>query len=222
MKKFLPALLVGIMLGYAATASAVIMLNLNGPINGNTFGPQSTSNPCIIAATQCQQPAGFGFNNFVSSGAIADYNMSSTNITGALGDGVIGSPYTVAQIMALVGSTFNVAIDVNTTSANSEVLQSFFVFINGVVQYVYNGPHNLAPVFQNGNGYGDWALETISLVGLAPTDTVRFVASWTGAVDGGESFFLVSAPGTTVPEPGMLLLLGVGLLMLVGVRKLRV
>jgi len=211
-------LLAGALLGYASTAPAVIMLTLSGPLNGNTLGPQSTSAPCIIAATQCQQPAGFGFNNFQSSGAIADYNMSSTSITGTLGDGVIGSPYTVAQIMAVVGSAFNVVIDVNTTSANSEVVQWCFVFINGVVQYAYSGPANLAPVFQNGNGYGDWTLGLISLAGLAPTDTVRFVASWTGAVDGGESFFLVA--GTpTVAEPGTLVLFALALLMLAALRR---
>jgi hypothetical protein len=219
MKRFLPALLAGALLGFASTASAVLMLTLSGPLNGNTLGPQSTSAPCIIAATQCQQPAGFGFNNFTSSGAIAAYNMSSTSITGTLGDGVIGNPYTVAQIMAVVGSAFSVAIDVNTTSANSEVLQSFFVFINGVVAYVYNGPHNLAPVFQNGNGFGDWSLGVISLAGLAPTDTVRFVASWTGAVDGGESFFLVSSPPTTVPEPATLALFALALLALAALRR---
>ena len=55
------------MLALTGAASA-IPLTLTGPIQGNTVGPQSTSNPCIIAATQCQQPAGFGFNNFTSIG----------------------------------------------------------------------------------------------------------------------------------------------------------
>jgi hypothetical protein len=40
------------MLALAGTASAVPMpLTLTGPIVGNTVGPQSTSNPCIIAGT---------------------------------------------------------------------------------------------------------------------------------------------------------------------------
>src|SRR5260221_670445 len=84
------------------------------------FGPQSTSNPCIIAATQCQQPAGFGFNNFTSSGAISSYNMFSTTPTANVADGVQGTPYTVAQLTGGVGSFFNVAIDVNTTNAAGE------------------------------------------------------------------------------------------------------
>ena len=95
-------------LGIAATAAmlaltgaaSAIPLTLTGPIAGNTVGPQSTSNPCIIAGTQCQQPAGFGFNNFTSSGAISSYNMFSTTPTANVADGVQGTPYTVAQTHA--------------------------------------------------------------------------------------------------------------------------
>ena len=97
-------------------AASAVPLTLSGPIVGNTVGPQSTSAPCVIAGTQCQQPAGFGFNNFTSSGAISSYNMFSTTPTATVADGVQGTPYTVAQLTA-VGMTFNVAIDINTTRA---------------------------------------------------------------------------------------------------------
>src|SRR5262245_56862998 len=76
-----------------------------------TVGPQSTSNPCIIAATQCQQPAGFAFNNFVSNGAISSYTESQS--------------YTVENLRQFVGNVFSVAIDVNTTNAKGEILNSF-------------------------------------------------------------------------------------------------
>src|SRR5438034_3854857 len=124
-------------LGQGASA---VPLTLTGPIQGNTVGPQSTSNPCIIAATQCQQPAGFGFNNFTSSGAISSYNMYSTTPTATVADGVQGTPYTVAQLTAAGLTSFVIAIDVNTTVAASETLQLFEVIINGVVQYNYVGP----------------------------------------------------------------------------------
>src|SRR5262249_46411325 len=75
-------------------AASAVLLTLTGPIQGNTLGPQSQSNPCIIAATQCQQPAGFGFNNFISNGGTADYNMFSTTPTATVLDGVQGTPYT--------------------------------------------------------------------------------------------------------------------------------
>src|SRR5262244_1473151 len=80
-----------------------IPLTLNGRIQGNTVGPQSASNPCIIAGTNCSQPAGFGFNNFTSSGAISSYNMYSTTPTANVPDGVQGTPYTVAQLTGAVG-----------------------------------------------------------------------------------------------------------------------
>src|SRR5258705_9769140 len=84
--------------------ASAVPLTLTGPIQGNTLGPQSTSNPCIIAATQCQQPAGFGFNNFTSSGAIASYNMFSTTPAATVADGVQGTPYTGAQLNGVTGS----------------------------------------------------------------------------------------------------------------------
>src|SRR5262245_26054506 len=98
-------------------AASAVPLTLVGPLIGDkSFGPQSASNPCIIAGTQCQQPAGFGFNNFTSSGSIDSYNMFSTTPTANVADGVMGTPYTVAQLTGAVGTSFNIAIDVNTTN----------------------------------------------------------------------------------------------------------
>ena len=200
------------LLALASGASAVTSLTLSGPVAGNTVGPQSTSNPCIIAATQCQQPATMGFNNFTSSGAITTYNMYSTTPTATVADGVQGTPYTVGQLAAAVGSTsFVVAIDVNTTVAASETLQLFEVIVNGVVVYNYVGPTVIGGVANNGNGFGDWTLGVVDLSGFSDASTVLFHAVWTGAVDGAESFFLISTSSPAVPEPGTLLLLGTGL-----------
>ena len=188
-------------LALTAAASA-IPLTLVGPIQGNTVGPQSTSNPCIIAGTNCQQPAGFGFNNFTSSGAISSYNMFSTTPTANVADGVQGTPYTVAQLTGEVGNFFNVAIDVNTTNAAGETLQLFEVLdlskpAGSQVLYNFVGPALIGNIANNGNGFADFTLNTVSLAGLPSTDQILFHAFWNNASDGAESFFLIS----TVPGP---------------------
>src|SRR5678815_3681457 len=82
---------------WAGTASAAdTLLTLTGPIAGNTVGPQSASAPCVIAGTNCQNPAGFGFNNFAQGGNQTSFNAYSTTPTAQLADGVQGTPYTVS------------------------------------------------------------------------------------------------------------------------------
>jgi hypothetical protein len=183
-------------------AASAVPLTLTGPIQGNTLGPQSTSNPCIIAATQCQQPAGFGFNNFTASGAISAYNMFSTTPTANVPDGMQGTPYTVSQIDAVTNNLpFVVAIDVNTTNAAGETLQLFEVIVNNVVAFNFVGPAPIGNIANNGNGFGDWSLGVIDLSSFAQTATVLFHAVWNGASDGGESFFIVGAAPVPIPGP---------------------
>ena len=206
---------------WAGTASAVTALTLTGPILGNTVGPQSASNPCIIAGTQCSQPAGFGYNNFTQTGNITSYDMWSTTPTAQVDDGVQGNPYTVGQLTGVVGSSFVVAIDVNTTSEAGETLQLFEVWdtTTNTLLYNYLGPTNIAGIANNGNGYGDWTLGTISLAGLPSTDGILFHAIWSGASDGAESFFIVGTPAIPEPETYAMMLAGLGLLGFVARRR---
>jgi len=208
-------MVVAVTMVLALSSSAWALLDVSfTSVPAHTVGPQSTSNPCIIAGTQCQQPAGFGFNNYTQSGAISAYNASSTTPTANVPDGTAGTPYTVAQLTAAGLTSFVVAIDVNTTSAAGESLQAFNVFINGTLVHSLVASQvglNIGSVSDNGNGFADWESNAISLAGLLPTDTVRFQAVWNNASDGAESFFLISSTSPQVPEPGTLLLLGTGL-----------
>jgi hypothetical protein len=149
--------------------------------------------------------------------------MYSTTPTATLLDGQQGTPYTVGQITGIVGNSFLVAIDVNTTQAAGETLSLFEVIVNGGVLYNFTTPTVIGGVANNGNGYGDWTLGNISFAGLAANSTVLFHATWSGASDGAESFFLVSAggPPTAVPEPETyaMLLAGLGMMGFIARRR---
>nr|AEQ20459.1 PEP-CTERM motif protein [uncultured bacterium CSL132] len=206
-----------------AEAAFALPLTLTGPVANNSVGPQSASAPCVIAATQCSQPAGFGFNNFTASGGDSAYNMYSTTPTANVADGVQGTPYLVSQIETVVGSVFQIAIDVNTTNAAGETLQLFEVIINNVVAYNYIGPTPIGVIVNNGNGYADWTLGVVDLSSYANNATVLFHAVWDHASDGGESFFLIagSLPPTQIPEPTTLPLLAIAMLGLGAMRRRR-
>ena len=93
-----------------------------------TLGPQSTSAPCIIAGTNCKNPADFPFTDFKQGGNIPAYDEDSPT-------------YTIDQFPFL---NFNVAIDVNTNSDAGETLQMFSVFVDadgdgaGGFEEIYN------------------------------------------------------------------------------------
>jgi len=177
--------------------------------------PQSQSNPCIICATnQAHNPPTFGYNNFVSNGSTDTFNMFSTNLFTTLGDGVQGEAYTRAQLRQIfnplnlpVELRFAVAVDINTTGARSEFLDFFQLIDLGGVglgdETVIFDLRNVAlPGIHNGNGEADYLISGFDLSGIPDDARLLFRAAWHGAVDGGESFYLVpqlvAVPGPVV------------------------
>jgi PEP-CTERM motif len=109
----------------------------------------------------------------------------------------------------------NLLIDVNqagnTPPGDSILLNLVEVFVNGTLQFVFNGPQTVPLTGAlNGNGFSDAGLRGLNFTGFASTATVTFHIVWGQQTDGQESFFLQSA-GAAVPEPSSLLLLGSGL-----------
>jgi hypothetical protein len=195
--------------------------------------PQSISDPCIICATNVGgQPAGFGFNNFNSTGNDSSFNLFSSNITGAFGNGdqTTVTPYTGGQLRTFLqglgdlGLTFGVAVDVNSTSAKSEVLTAFRLIdldapVGQRVIFDLSTPFAM-PDIRNGNGSADYLITGFNLSSVGINDRLLFQASWDHAVDGGESFYIVpqlaAVPGPIVGAglPGML----AALLAMLGLR----
>jgi hypothetical protein len=190
-------------------------------INNLTFStlpnpvPQSSSNPCVICATQAQQPTingtVFGFNNFDSQGNDSSFNLFSSSITGAFGndDDVNVTPYTRSFLVAALqflldpSLTFGIAIDINTAHGG-ETLQTFQLIdldapLGQKIIFDINGPIAM-PDVNNGNGKGDYLLSGFDLSGVGANDRLLFRASWSGASDGGESFYIVPL-AVAVPGP---------------------
>jgi len=179
-------------------------------------GNQVNNLPCIICgANQPQQPTGFGYNLFGSTGNETTIAFFSTSIasqpqTGLALDtfGGTASGYSIGDgsifKAALLGSLgFSVGIDVNDTNV-AQTLESFW-FLNyttKTVLAVYSpGPGGtLIADVNNGTGFPDWTLTGFTLEGISAGDVVGFYARITGANDGPDSFFIqpFAVPGPAV------------------------
>jgi len=237
MTRLLSGMALALCLLFPAPAHADAINNLSiATITDPDVVPQSLSRPCIICATtQAHNPAGFGYNNFVSQGNDSSFNLFSSNITGAFGNGddITVTPYTGGQLRNFLQSVgdftfqFRVAIDINTTGANSEYLELFqLINLDGAPgeRIIFDLRNIPLPGVNNGNGAADYLISGFDLSSVNPGDRLLFRAQWSGAVDGGESFYIVPdisvVPGPVVGAglPGLLLLLLGGL---IGLRRLR-
>jgi len=204
LKYLAAALLTALAMSTPAKADAINNLTIV-TIPDPDVVPQSSSNPCIICATnQAHNPIGFGYNNFNSTGNTSSFNLFSSNITGAFGNGddITVTPYSGGQLLTLLQAInplnliggFSVAVDINTTGANSEHLD-YFQLINLDAapgsRIVFDLRDVDMPGVNNGNGAADYLIQGFDLSSIDIGDRLLFRAAWSGAVDGGESFYLV-------------------------------
>jgi hypothetical protein len=199
----------------ASPASADAINNLTFTTLGAGAVSQSQSNPCVICATQAQNPIGFGFNNFDSQGNDSTFNLFSSAITGAFasGDDINVTPYTADFLRLFLLSqldatlTFGIAIDINTAH-NGETLQTFQLIdldapLGSKIIFDINGPIAM-PDVNNGNGFADYLLTGFDLSSVNLGDRLLFRAEWSGASDGGESFYIVPIiTPLAVPGPAL-------------------
>lgn len=182
--------------------------------------------PCIICANnQPQQPAGFGYNQFGNNGnGFPTVSFFSTAIvppgpgSGLLIDQFAGATgYNIDPLspffQALVGNLgFQIGIDVND-DGKAQTLESFW-FLNLTTHTVLGvfSPDptegTLVPNIHNGTGFPDWTISGLTLQGINPNDQIMFFARITGANDGPDSFFLISAAAAETPLPAAVWLFG--------------
>jgi len=221
MSRLIGAVIAASLFAFPAQADTVLTF---GALPIGSIVPQSQSNPAIIAATQAQQPAGFGFNNFVSNGQTGSGTFFSTNLVGgSLGDGIEAGaiPYTVGQLAGFATNfTFGVAIDVNSAEGGNPptIMQliGFDLFrVDAALTHIDRLAHidqtYAMPDINPGNGHGDYLLTGFDLSGLNVGDRLIFRAQFSGATDGGDSFYIIANPVAAVPLPAGVWLFGTGI-----------
>lgn len=197
-----------------ATTVSTGQLTVGGPIPA---GNQPQNIVCIICGTnQPQQDstgAGpFPYNNYQQGGNIVQFLASSTSTFAANGHGdqlannTLGTGYLQSFLLAYAiannAINLNVGIDVNTaTGQGAEILNRFAVVdVANKTLLADTGVINMAlPTLNNGSGFPDYTISgfDINRGDINANTQIGFLALWSNASDGAESFFLtpVAVPG---------------------------
>jgi hypothetical protein len=183
-------------------------------------GNQPQNAPCLVCgATQPQQPAGFGYNDYSNGGntsaitafsdqgnggrnTLLDNTISVTNPGYNIGDGSLFKAFLLANGDTAGNLGFSIGVDINSTN-QAQTLNSFYFLdltTHTVIASYTGGTAGNVPDINNGTGFPDYTLSGFTLNGVNPGDQVMFVARMSGLNDGPDSFFLEPGPAA-VPGP---------------------
>jgi len=210
---------------------AILMLPMGAQADTYTYTPiaghiiqQTANNPCIIGDPSCDTNVkAIAIVYTSSSGPCNPSGVCNftTPIYQASSGGLTGLPDS-----NIIPTSFDVGVDENLgVGQGPEILQHFYTWLcnnnpctNRTLIGDLIGPSELV---NESNGIG-WTDGVISHISLTDGSHYEFQAIWTNDSDGMEQFFIL--PGTALPEPSMLSLLGVGLLGVaaMSMRKIRV
>jgi hypothetical protein len=180
---------------------------------------QTSVNPCVIGDPSCDAS--------VSASVTLTYTSNSGPCSGGNCD--FTSPVYVAGAAAAAPLTiplnFTVGVDENVAAGqSSEVLQFFKLFsctgtTAATCTTVVDSTTGLNTLVDenNGNGHTDGIIS--GFAALTAGTHYMFEASWSNDTDGMEQFWLIPGTPTPAPEPSTSMLLGIGMLGLVGLRR---
>jgi PEP-CTERM motif len=194
------------------------MALITGPVD---LAIQQTSNrPCVIGDMSCSAPAGW---DYYSQPNGFGYDVTSPVYQAYAGSSVVGQAG-----VDLIPASFWLGIDMNFAGGQDpEFIDFVRVFVSDTAGGVFvldpgnSFETNFSPLSDNGTGFSDAVLQGYSLqVGKFYKFQVALLNN--GGTDGMEQYFLIPQEGSTpVPEPGTMLLFGLGLVGLAGIRRMR-
>jgi hypothetical protein len=185
--------LAGLAFSGSASANAISLTS----VNGNLY-QQTVQSPCIFSNPSCTNGS-FASTALPTGGNLNGYDAFSPIYSGQTLLNIIGA-----------GNSLLIGLDINE-GGSAQTLTAFYMLLNNsVVDTFSTTATGNVPASNNGNGYADYLLGNFSSFSAA--DTVQFHFVFNNANDGTENLFVIGGPGSTVPEPATLALLGLGLL----------
>jgi hypothetical protein len=209
------ALALGLSVGSVSNAATILTMT---ETPGALSYSQQPATHCVITGTTCPSQT-VEVNNYVQGGvsSVNEYSPTYSLISGG-----------ASSSFNWAFNYFDMAVNSNITNTGTDTLNLFEVLVNGAVVYTYTGTAGNIATLDNGRNDSEYLFSGIDLTSYAPGSTVQFHAVMSALTDGSESLFAVngeyrnpqcSVNCGTVPVPGSIALLSLGLLGLAGFKR---